>query len=114
MMSVAHAAIMCVVSPSSFVALIRQDAAAPGICPPSMIRPPPLSSESFANETLAPLFTNTLLQTLASVVHAPVRSAPSAGAPSGTQQSNTNNESAERRLVVIDALQAELRVIHGT
>ena len=35
-----------------------------------------MSSESFVNEILPPLFTNTLLQVLASVVHAPVKSAP--------------------------------------
>src|SRR4029079_18898742 len=40
-----------------------------------MIRPPPTSSESLANETLEPLFTKTLLQRLASVLPAPVRSA---------------------------------------
>ena len=34
-----------------------------------------MSSELFANAILAPLFTNTLLQALASVVHAPVKSA---------------------------------------
>src|SRR4029453_6818936 len=41
-----------------------------------MIRPLPTSSESLANETLEPFFTKTLLQRLASVAHAPVRSAP--------------------------------------
>ena len=64
-----------------------------------------MSSESFVNEILPPLFTNTLLQVLASVVHAPVKSAPSAGAPSDKWQRKTNNESAERRLV-IDFFQA--------
>jgi hypothetical protein len=59
-----------------------------------------MSSESFVNEILAPLFTNTFLQALASVVHAPVRFAPSAGAPSDKWQSDTNNESAKRRLVI--------------
>src|SRR5882762_3978134 len=73
MMSVAHAAIVCVDAPSSILAFIRQVAAGPRIWLPSMMRPRPLSSASFANETLAPLFTNTLLQTLASVVHAPLR-----------------------------------------
>ena len=64
-----------------------------------------MSSEFFANEILPPLFTNTLLQAPASVVHAPVKSAPSTGAPSDKWQSKTNNESAERRLV-IDFFQA--------
>src|ERR1043166_7828631 len=107
MMSVAHVRIRCVTASSSLVALIRQVAPGPRISLPSMIKPPPLSSESLANEILAPLFMNTLLQTFASVVHAPVRSAASADAPSGTEQSATSNESAERRRLVIGVLQAE-------
>src|ERR1043165_214412 len=110
MMSVAHERIMYVTASSSLAVLIRQVAPGPRMSRPSMIRPPPLSSESLANETLAPFFTNTLLQTLASVVHAPVKSAASAGTPSDAQHSKTNNESAERRLVVIDVLHAELRL----
>lgn len=108
-MSVAQAAIMCVESPSSCRVLIRQVAAGPRIWPPSMMKPPPLSSASFPNETLAPLFTNTLLQTLASVVHAPARSAAPAGAPSDAEPSDaepseTHNENAEKRIIVIDLL----------
>jgi len=68
-----------------------------------------MSSESFVNEILPPLFTNTLLQALGSVVHAPVRSAPSASAPSDKWQSN--NESTERRHVIY-VHQAQLRLTH--
>jgi hypothetical protein len=84
-MSVAHAARMWTVLPSSFLAFILHVCICPRIRSPSRMKPPPNSSESVRNEISLPFLAKTLLHTDASVAHAPFKSVAFAGLPKARQ-----------------------------